>query len=118
MNDLGAKVVEGKDGTNYMRFHPILTTGETINLLEYATKIVSRRSCLGLVLYDFQGDTAKEPGDKNYIDPKAELQELIMDERSGLKRLTFICEAKIDNLFACFKSLKYESHQTIFLLPS
>ena len=93
MNDLGAKVVEGKDGTDYPHFYPILTTGETINLLEYATKIVSRKSSLGLVMYDFQGDTAGEPSDKIYIDLHAELQELILDERSGRKRLSFIPSA-------------------------
>jgi len=42
---------------------------------------------------------------------------LILDERPGLKRLTFLREARIENLLASFKKMKQESNQTIFLLP-
>ena len=79
MSSLGAKKVKSKDGSHYIHLYPILSKGEPINLLEYANKIVSKRSSFGLVLYDWQGETMFDPQDKDYIDPQAELQELILD---------------------------------------
>ena len=76
------------------------------------------KSVLGHVWCDFQSMTSKFPMDKEYIDPEAKFQELVLDERPGLKRLTFIRQARAQNLIASFKKLKYESNQTIFLLPS
>ena len=118
MEERGAKYAKAKDGTVYQRFFPLTKTGEPINLLEYATKIVSKKSVLGHVWYDWQSNTADKPTDKDYIDPEAEFQELILDERPGLERLSFLPEAKVDNLLDNFKKMKFEQNQNIFLLPS
>ena len=70
-----------------------------------------------LLFEDWQSDTSGEPWSVDYLHPSAKFQELILDCRSGRKRLHYIFEAKIEKFSAFFKNEKFKNIRKIFQLP-
>ena len=80
---------EGSDGSIYVRRLALTQTGEPICFNEYATKIAANSRTQVILLEDFQGDTAGEPDDIDYIDCDCKPQELVLESRHGWSRLHY-----------------------------
>ena len=107
---------DGVDGSNYQHDHQLSSKGEPICFNEYAAEIAANKSTHVIFISDYQEEVPLQLKTVN-VNGESDFHELILQERAGRERLTYIYRAGIDKIYSFFKEQCRELKKQVFLLP-
>ena len=107
---------EAVDGTLYQHDHQLTSKGEPICINEYATDIAAIKNAHVMLIVDFQVELSMKLKKIN-IRQESGFHEMVLDERPGRKRLTYIYKNSIEEIYEYFQSQLEGQKKRIFFLP-
>ena len=91
------------DGTLYQHDHQLTSKGEPICINEYAADIASVKTSHVMLIVDFQIELSMKLK-KLHIREESGFHEMVLDERPGRQRLTYIFKHTIQELYDYFQA--------------